>query len=249
MADLPNTGEIPTYFEDRPPPEPLAEYSAGWTLGSQNRTFALIVEDMEKDYLFYVNYVLPNAVALLNKFREVGQPIVWTNWNRQEADGAYGAIDRFYGPTGIYPPGGTAVFEGHMESPMWVDMNYTPGGTDTVDELKPITADEESLTIQSMHLSKFADKTAEGEDILYPMLKAWGVDTVVVIGAWTEDCITATAFEASDRYGLDVVIVEDALATATPAHTKAIDVMASSCALKVTTAEMRSTAPLAPPLP
>ena len=113
MADLPNTGEIPTYFEDRPPPEPLAEYSAGWTLGSQNRTFALIVEDMEKDYLFYVNYVLPNAVALLSKFREVGQPIVWTNWNRQEADGAYGAIDRFYGPTGIYPPGGTAVFEGH----------------------------------------------------------------------------------------------------------------------------------------
>ena len=27
----------------------------------------------------------------------------------------YGALDRFYGPTGIFAPGGTAAFEGHME--------------------------------------------------------------------------------------------------------------------------------------
>lgn len=37
------------------------------------------------------------------------------------------------------------------------------------------------------------------------MLKAWGVDTVVLVGAWTDDCIAATAFDAVDRYGLDMV--------------------------------------------
>ena len=52
----------------------------------------------------------------------------------------------------------------------------------------------------------------------------------VVIGAWTEDCVTATAFDASDRYGLDVIIVEDAVGTATGAHQKAIDVMKAACA-------------------
>jgi len=237
---LPNTGEIPTYFPDRPPAEPLAEYTASWSLESHPRTFALIVEDMEKDYASYIDFVLPNAVSLLAAFRESGQPVVWTNWYRQEGDGAYGAIDRFYGPQGIYPPGGTAVFDGHAENPMWIDTRSDTEGTDTVDVLKPVTPEEQSLVIKSMHLSKFADKTAAGEDILYPMLKAWGVNTVVVIGAWTEDCIISTAVEASDRYGLDVVIVKDALATATPSHTKAIEVMASSCALAVTADEMIS---------
>ena len=73
---------------------------------------------------------------------------------------------------------------------MWVDTNYMPEGTETMESLKPITDDEKSLSIKSMHLSKFADKYADGTDILYPMLRKWGVDTVVVIGAWTEDCIT-----------------------------------------------------------
>ena len=62
------------------------------------------------------------------------------------------------------------------------------------------------------------------------MLCRWGVDTVVIIGAWTEDCITSTAFEATDRYGFDVVVVKDAVGTATGVHTKAIDVMEASCA-------------------
>jgi nicotinamidase-related amidase len=120
-----------------------------------------------------------------------------------------------------------------MENPMWIDMNFEPNATATVAPLAPKTDAEKSLVIKSLHLSKFADKDADGNDILYPMLRAWGVDTVVVIGAWTEDCITSTAFEASDRYGLDVVIIPDALATATPSHTKAIEVMSSSCAKAV----------------
>lgn len=96
---------------------------------------------------------------------------MWTNWYRLPEDGAYGAIDRFYGPRGIYPPGGTEVFGGHMENPMWVDETATPGGTDTLEDLAPITDDEKSLSIKSLHLSKFSDLYADGSEILYPMLK------------------------------------------------------------------------------
>ena len=81
-ADIDNTGQIPTWFEGHPPAEPLAEYKAEWSLPSQKRTFALIVEDMEKDYDFYIDFILPNAVSLLKTFRDIGQPVVWTNWNR-----------------------------------------------------------------------------------------------------------------------------------------------------------------------
>lgn len=76
----------------------------------------LIVEDMEKDYESLLEYIMPNAVNLLAKWRETGQPILWFNWNRLPDDGAYGAIDRFYGPKGVYPPGGTELFEGHIEN-------------------------------------------------------------------------------------------------------------------------------------
>ena len=70
-----------------------------------------------------------------------------------------------------------------------------------------------------------ADKDEHGDDILYPMLQAWGVDTIVIVGAWTEDCVIATCYEAADRYGLDVVLVTDAFATGSPVHQKAMDTM------------------------
>ena len=55
-----------------------------------------------------------------------------------------------------------------------------------------------------------ADKDEHGDDILYPMLQAWGVDTIVIVGAWTEDTI---------------VLVTDAIATGSPVHQKAMDTM------------------------
>ena len=62
-----------------------------------------VVEDMQKEYMAYIDYVLPNAVSLLTKFRELRLPVVWTNWSRVIGDGLYGGIDRFYGPRGIGP--------------------------------------------------------------------------------------------------------------------------------------------------
>ena len=66
-----NDGDIPTHFAGRPPARRLAEYTASWDLGTHRRTFALIVEDMEGDYHFCIDYVIPNALRVLEKFREI----------------------------------------------------------------------------------------------------------------------------------------------------------------------------------
>ena len=55
---------------------------------------------------------------------------------------------------------------------------------------------------------------ADGNPILYPMLKALDVDTVVLVGAWTDYCVAATAMAASDSWGFDCVTVTDAVASA-----------------------------------
>jgi nicotinamidase-related amidase len=82
-------------------------------------------------------------------------------------------------------------------------------------ELAPINDQEMSRTIQSLHLSKFADLDAEGREILFPMLEAWGVNTIVLCGAWTDACIAATAYDAVDKYGYDVIMVRDGVASGT----------------------------------
>ena len=47
------------------------------------------------------------------------------------------------------------------------------------------------------------------------MLEAWGVNTIVLCGAWTDDCICTTVFDAVDKYGYDVILVNNGCATAT----------------------------------
>merc|ERR1739848_174168 len=121
---------------------------------------------MKKEYLAYIDYVLPNCEPLLAKFRALALPIVWTNWSRRKDDGKYGAIDRFYGPRGVGP---------NASNPCYL---HEADGNATIDSLAPQTAEEKSRLIHSMHLSKFADLDDQGTEILWPMLQAWGVDTL-----------------------------------------------------------------------
>ena len=45
-------------------------------------------------------------------------------------------------------------------------------------------------------------------------LKAHHIDTIVIVGLWTDECILSTAYAGNSR-GYDVVLVGDAVATAT----------------------------------
>ena len=212
-------------YSDHPAVTELMQMGPSWQLGDRKRNYCLLVEDMQKEYDAYTDYVLPNAEVLLAKFRELKLPVVWTNWNRKQDDGHYCAIDRFYGPRGVGP----------QANPCYL---YDPSGNLTTDKLAPQTEEERSRLVLSYHLSKFADLDASGDEILFPMLQAWGVDTLVVLGAWTDDCIAATCFETVDRYGLDCVLVKDAVATATIHGGKMVECLSAAVAKACTAAEI-----------
>ena len=90
----------------------------------------------------------PYVKQLIETFRELDLPIVWTNWARRPDDDLHGGIDRYYGPQGI----------DEKVNPGYV---HTPNGHVTVEELAPINDDEMSRSIVSLHLSKFSDLDEE----------------------------------------------------------------------------------------
>lgn len=144
---------------------------------------------------------------------------------RRADDNLYGALDRFYGPEGTT----------NEENPMFV---YGTKATDTLTALLPINDDEFTRTIRSLHLSKFADLDENGKLILFNLLKSWGVDTVVLTGAWTDDCILATVYDAVDKYDLDVIMVEDGVATSTRQHGNALKISRAGLCYVATTQDV-----------
>ncbi len=77
----------------------------------------------------------------------------------------------------------------------------------------------------------------DGKSYLDEKLKEEGVDTVVIAGLWTDECIVATAYAALSR-GYDVVVVQDGVATATAHHDKALTVMNATCGKVISTADI-----------
>lgn len=220
-----NTGQVVSKHKDYPASNELFNISCSYKIGDVKRNYVLIVEDLEEGYKQWVNYVVPETKILIDVFRELKLPIVWTNWARRSDDGNYGSLDRFYGPCGIK----------NETNPCYM---YGKDACNTIAEIAPKTDEEKSCLINSLHLSKFADKDEEGREILHPMLQAWGVTTIVLLGAWTDDCISATAFEALDRYGYDIIMVKDAVATATCNGNKMRDCLGASACLSMNAADI-----------
>jgi nicotinamidase-related amidase len=189
------------------------------------RNYVLIVEDMQYEYETYVQYCVPHVKELISTFRDLKLPILWTNWARRSDDGLYGAIDRFYGAEGIDEEG----------NPCYV---YGEKGHLTLAELAPQTDEEMSRSILSLHLSKFADCDCEGREIVFPMLEAWGVNTIVLCGAWTDDCLATTVFDAVDKYGYDVILVNNGCATATVHGRKMMEVLYAATSLDMSAQEV-----------
>ena len=115
---------------------------------------------------------------------------------------------------------------------------YGENGHQTVKELAPTNDEELSRSIVSYHLSKFADYDEEGREIVFPMLEAWGVNTIVLCGAWTDDCLATTVFDAVDKYGYDVILVSNGCATATIHGGKMMEVLYAATSLKMTAEEV-----------
>lgn len=191
------------------------KFSAAWTLDSRPRRMALLMDDVQEEYRPFARQILPNLVALKNAFQARGCPVVWSSWSRQYDDGISNAHDRWYGVQGLThaegPTNALYVFEGSA-------------GLEPLREIAPTPEERREWFYHSKHLDMFWSFRADGKSWLDEKLKDYGVDTVVITGLWTDECIISTAYAALSR-GYDVIVISDAVATATAHHQIALTIM------------------------
>jgi nicotinamidase-related amidase len=217
---------------DGPHGMPLS-FWASWELSDRPRRIALLMDDCQEEYRPYAQEILPNLVKLVDGFRSKkathdGVCIAWSSWSRHFDDGISNAMDRWYGPRGLRP-----------ENPE--NAAYVFTGSEGLKPLVEIEPNEDERAdgwfYHGKHLDMFWTFNADGTSYLDEKLKAHDIDTVVISGLWTDECVLATAYAASSR-GYDVVVVKDAVATATANHEMALKVANSTVAKVLSTDEV-----------
>ncbi|WP_136807173.1 isochorismatase family protein [Desulfosediminicola flagellatus] len=207
-----------------PNKQPLS-FSASWNLKDRPRRIALLLDDCQEEYRPYAVGILPNLTKLVDTFRTVqsesdGVCIMWSAWSRTFDDGISNAMDRWYGPKGLRPE--------DPENAVYI-FNGLPG----LKPLSDIAPTEKEVAdgwfYHGKHLDMFWNFDENGNSYLDEKLKANGIDTIVIIGLWTDECILSTAYAGNSR-GYDVVVVSDAVATATANHEIALKVAGSTVA-------------------
>ncbi len=209
------------------PNEMPLSFWASWDLADRPRRIALLMDDCQEEYRPYAEGILPNLVRLRDTFRSVratheGVCIAWSAWSRQFDDGISNAMDRWYGSRGLRP-----------ENPE--NAAYIFNGSAGLQPLTEIEPNDDEVSdgwfYLGKHLNMFWTFNDDGKSYLDEKLKALGIDTIVISGLWTDECILATAY-AGNAHGYDVVVVSDAVATAT-ANQKTALTIANSTVAKV----------------
>ena len=208
---------------------------ASWNLEERPRRIALLLDDCQEEYRPYAGGILPNLIKLVDVFRVAqsksdGIRIMWSAWTRTFDDGISNAMDRWYGPRGLRPE--------DPENAVYV-FNGAPG-MKPLSEIAP-TAEEvaDGWFYHGKHLDMFWTFDESGNSYLDEKLKAAGIDTIVIVGLWTDECILSTVYAGNSR-GYDVVVVGDAVATATANQEIALKIAGSTVAKVVSTDEMMS---------
>jgi nicotinamidase-related amidase len=206
---------------------PLA-FWASWSLTSRPRRIALLIDDAQEEYRPYAEAIIPSMSKLVDVFRRKGCPIMWSSWSRQFDDGISNAMDRWYGQRGLRaegPQNACYVFQGEA-------------GLEPLKEIAPTASERaDGWFYHSKMLDMFWLFRPDGKSYLDEKLKAEGIDTVVILGLWTDECIIATAYAALSR-GYDVIVAEDGVATATENHERALKVIDGSCGKVLPTDEI-----------
>ena len=159
-----------------------------------------------------------------------GIRIIWSAWTRTFDDGISNSMDRWYGPKGLRP-----------EDPE--NAVYVFTGAPGMKPLSEIAPTEEEVTdgwfYHGKHLDMFWTFDENGSSYLDEKLKGAGIDTIVLVGLWTDECILSTAYGGNSR-GYDVVLVSDAIATATANHEIALKIASSTFAKVLPTEDVIS---------
>lgn len=225
---MPNYSKTPGGPNDTP----LA-FWASWDLADRPRRIALLLDDCQEEYRPYAGGILPNMERLLRLFRAAraesdGVCIAWSAWSRRFDDGISNAMDRWYGPRGLRP-----------EDPE--NAAYVFTGTPGLQPLAEIAPTDEEVNdgwlYRGKHLDMFWTFNDDGKSYLDEKLKAHDIDTIVIVGLWTDECVLSTAYAGNSR-GYDVVVVGDAVATATANHETALTVANATVAKVLSTEEV-----------
>jgi len=230
LQPMDNYSETP----DGPHKQPLS-FWASWNLKDRPRRVALLLDDCQEEYRPYAGDVLPNLIKLVDVFRKAqsgsdGVCITWSSWTRRFDDGISNAMDRWYGPTGLQP-----------DNPQ--NALYITTGAPGMEPLSEIAPSEKEIAdgwfYHGKHLDMFWNFDDNDNSYLDEKLKEASIDTIILTGLWTDECILSTAYAGNSR-GYDVVVVSDAVATATANQEKALTVAGSTVANVLATDEVIS---------
>lgn len=230
MQPMDNYSETP----DGPNKQPLS-FWASWDLNDRPRRIALLLDDCQEEYRPFAGDILPNLIRLVDVFRAArsdsdGVCITWSAWTRRFDDGISNAMDRWYGPKGFNP-----------DNPQ--NAVYIYNGAAGMEPLSEIAPNEKEFSegwfYHGKHLDMFWNFDENGNSYLDEKLKAAGIDTIVLTGLWTDECILSTAYAGNSR-GYDVVMVSDAVATATANQETALTIARSTVARVLSTDEVIS---------
>ncbi len=214
--------------------QPLS-FWASWDLKDRPRRIALLLDDCQEEYRPYAKKILPNLKKLVDTFRKTrlesdGIRIMWSAWTRTFDDGIKNSMDRWYGSQGF-----------NSKDP--TNAVYIFGGAPGMKPLTEIAPTEQEVNdgwfYHGKHLDMFWTYDEKGNSYLDEKLKQAGIDTVVIVGLWTDECIMSTSYAANSR-GYDVVVVNDSVATATSNHEMSLKVLGGTVAKVLSTDEVLS---------
>ncbi|MET9789606.1 cysteine hydrolase family protein [Streptomyces canus] len=196
-------------------PHPVTVEALPQTVTADLAATALIVVDMQNDFCSPDGWLasigvdvaparapIPVLAGLLPPLRAVGVPVIWLNWGNRP--------DRANLPPGVlhvYDPDGTG---GGIGAPLPGGRVLEHGSSSAaiVDELE--TADGD-LHVSKYRMSGFRDTELDS------VLRNLRVDTLLFAGVNADQCVLATLMDAANL-GYDVLMVEDAVATTSPAY-------------------------------
>ncbi|MER6290549.1 cysteine hydrolase family protein [Streptomyces sviceus] len=196
-------------------PHPVTVEALPQTVTADLAATALIVVDMQNDFCSPDGWLasigvdvaparapIPVIAGLLPPLRAAGVPVIWLNWGNRP--------DRANLPPGVvhvYDPDGTG---GGIGAPL-------PGGR-VLEQGSPSAAIVSELETADgdLHVAKYRMSGFQDTE-LDSVLRNLRVDTLLFAGVNADQCVLATLMDAAN-IGYDVLMVQDAVATTSPAY-------------------------------
>jgi ureidoacrylate peracid hydrolase len=179
---------------------------------------AVIVVDMQNDFchedgwlagigvdISAARRVIPRVADLVGAAHAADVPVIWVNWGNRP--------DRANLPPGVrhvYDPAGQGVGIGSLSNAARTPvLEKGSWSAHLVDELEALSGGAD-IRIDKYRMSGFPGTPLDA------ILRNLGVSTILFAGVNSDQCVYATLVDAASL-GYDVVLVEDASATTSPA--------------------------------